>query len=286
MVLAVTGWVVVSVGAEFVAKVRAIGRKRSRAEEREKALAGGLPGAKASAHDDLLVREEDVPRVGNVHARLRLVGKPDDIARVLAHVTPRQRFEPVIVRPAGAACFPKQEKGTDIESTTKLAVPGWKRVALFGMAALLLWGLKRTAQSIGMPRSDFGLLEIALIGAVGIAAMEWLVPTFLRIVPRRLDVMTFVPFGLGRTGKQEVIVRQYALERATIVIDLKKGAARIEDALRVRDGSRLQERIVFVRAGSLVWRNLEQEAKVWGALLSAALSHVDAPELPLDRLVD
>jgi hypothetical protein len=266
MVIAVSGWLVVSLGAQFVARVRSLGRGR---------------GSQLANTGEL-----EVPQVGNVHARLRVIGKPADIARVMAHVSARQRFEPVIVRPGAAASFPRASGTNDVDSSTKLAVPWWKRMVLFAMAALLVWGLKKTGHALNLPRSDFGLLEIAVVGALGIAAAEWLAPTFLRIVPRRLDVMTFVPPGLGRGGKAETICRQYALERATIVVDVRKGAARVEDALRVRDGSRIEERVVYVRAGSLLWRDLEQEARVWGALLSAALSHVEAPELPVDRLVE
>lgn len=235
----------------------------------------------------LPLREEDVPETKDAAKRLRLVGTPQEIARVLALVQPRTRFEPVIVRPSGAASFPVPNKKNDVISTTKLAMPTWKRIAIIAIIGTAAWGVQQAMMKLLSIRVDLGILAIFVILALSVAASEWLVPTFLRIVPQRLDIMTFVPWGFGDARKagealppNRVLAHSFDLTTATIEINLKAGAARIEDTQRVA------RPLVYVRAGSLIMRNPHQEAQVWASLLNAALCHVPAPPLPMDRLTD
>jgi hypothetical protein len=80
-------------------------------------------------------------------------------------------------------------------------------MVLIFVAAGIVWGIKQAVQTFGNVRTDFGLLELAVVVAIACLLTEWLVPTYLRIVPRRLDVMTFVPPGLGKALSSSTSVR-------------------------------------------------------------------------------
>jgi hypothetical protein len=74
--LFVVGWLAVSTLSQFVSRMRARGRDRVLVQQ-------GAIG----------LQDGEVPDAGNDQARLRLIGKPEDIARVLRLVQPKQRSE-------------------------------------------------------------------------------------------------------------------------------------------------------------------------------------------------
>jgi hypothetical protein len=251
---------------------------------------GGTTDAEPSTLK-LPLQEQDVPKKGDPNARLQLVGKPEDISRVLALVQPRTRFEPFIVRPSAAAHFlmPTKKK-IETQSVVKLAVPGWKRFAIILVAAVILWGINTTTEKLFQIRPVSGVLGIFVWISLGVLLAELLVPTYLRILPQRLDIMTFIPPGLGgeqapQASDNTLISDRchtyvFDLTRARVSINIKSGVARIDDAERPTQPS------VYVRAGNLVFRSLSSEALVWAALLNAALCHVPSPPVPMDRLTE
>ncbi len=240
----------------------------------------------------LPLREQDVPKKGDPNARLQLVGKPEDISRVLALVQPRTRFEPFIIRHSSAAHFltSGEKKFKSTESSVKRAVPNWKMFGIYIVALVLLVGINTTTEKLFQIRPVSGVLGIFVWLSLGVLLAELLVPTYLRILPQRLDIMTFIPPGLGSEqapqASDNTLISDrchtyvFDLTRARVSVNIKSGVARIDDAERPTQPS------VYVRAGNLVFRSLSSEALVWAALLSAALCHVPSPPVPMDRLTE
>jgi hypothetical protein len=239
---------------------------------------------KASTESELPT-DADIPAIGSKHARLRLVGEPDAVRAVLARVNATAHMEPFITKPSGGVSIEAKEgKQRTFVDASMLAMPPWQRAIVVGIFVIAGGGITFLLYHFGMLNSSWIYVGSVVFGTIaGLAS--FFVPTYVRIVSQRVDVMTFVPPGLSllRTGeraKERAHVHAFDLRTSKVWIDISKGAAFIEDTQRSHHQS-------IVIEMSPAMKIIDEETRgVWAALLSAALHNEPAPPLPQDRLLD
>ncbi len=161
-------------------------------------------------------------------------------------------FEPAIFR---APFFGGFEKGHD-------------RTALFaGIVMIIVCAL--TVLRLGLGGAFAASAHYYLAAGIGLALLvhEWLSPTYLRIVPGRVDVMEFGVFLRGRAR-----VTKYDLRTARVVVDLRQLAVFIDDNEK---NVHAELAIAFVR---------DRYRLAYYLLLAALSTHEPGP-LPDDALV-
>jgi hypothetical protein len=175
------------------------------------------------------------------------VGERPDWIKEIANMP----FEPQVFRASIAQSFTR--------------ATGIARLALSFPIAVLIWA---TFEYVGLSSRFFAinlLLYFWIAFLLASAIVAWIRPTYIRIVPGRLDVMQFS--GLSWRA---VRTSSWDLARARVLIDSRRGVAFVDDADESLEFSLrlMRERQGFARA-----------------LFMAALStHPPAP-LPADELL-
>ncbi len=181
-------------------------------------------------------------------ARVRCHGKPVFIGRILAREPIGDTmFEPCVFRGTGAT-----------------PATGQRKVVSFAAGILLGVGLIY-AQIHYWHRVQGAYLDVLLAIGAGIAVGAWVFPTYLRVVPGRIDIME-----CGLLGRRILSVDRIDLRSQPVVVDLNRQVVRI--------GPDPTPRTIAFGA---VWDN-------WGfahAVLMGAVSTATPPPLPDDALV-
>lgn len=142
----------------------------------------------------------------------------------------------------------------------------WTTVILTAIAVLVL-GVAFAPGAGLAPLQGFSYFFMVLPATIALFALEWLSPTYLRIVPGRVDVMEFGVFLRGRAR-----VTKYDLRTAKVVVDLRQLAVFIDDEEK---NVRAELAIAFVR---------DRYRLAYYVLLAALSTHEPGP-LPDDALV-
>jgi hypothetical protein len=181
-------------------------------------------------------------------ARVRCVGKVRRLARVLSQEPIVDRmFEPQVYRGTGAI------KSTGRKQAAQIVIG-------IAVAAAVVVGQWYFFRQIGNVYLDF-MIAVGAAMVIGGAMF----PTYLRVVPGRIDVME-----CGWLGKQILSVKRIDLRTKPIIVDLNRQLVQVGEAADA-------PKIAF----GAVWDN-------WGfahAVLEAAVSTHTPPPLPDDALI-
>jgi hypothetical protein len=131
------------------------------------------------------------------------------------------------------------------------------------LAAILHWAAIQLGFRAGW--GDFCYAEFLAAFLAVAYTVEWLRPTYFRVVPGRLDVMRFGPFLRGPARRQSLDLR-----RADLLIDLRKSVLFVD-----LDDSKHDFAIAFLR----------DRTRFAYYLLLAAISTFEPAELPDDALL-
>jgi hypothetical protein len=258
-------WTTIALALVVVAtRLGAAARRRSMHDRAVKAWAAGphMP--------------RHIPQVGNKSARLRLIGKPLSIARVLRELHERPTLkdhnhqEPVIAR-ASFATRPLDGLPLSVRANS-LRVEIFCHVVgvgvVFGAALVMGWAT----------RIDVTVLTLGLVAGSLLAGS--LKPNYIRISPTRLEILVFMPLAklLGR--ESHTWAMEIDLRTAFVVVHADEGWAQVTTRTPVSDTNSFTE---TVRVSPLSVSN-EEEALFWATLLSAAIANQRASALPQDNL--
>jgi hypothetical protein len=219
------------------------------------------PMARRSYMDNMEL--DKLPMTSNPARRVCCVGSQAAIRRLLPITS--DPFEPVIVRLLFAA------------NSGSAFIWTWIAASLGSVGLIYLIsiapGIKMTLGPVSI--WSFGYFVFAFAGFFGALVAAAIFPTYLRIVPGRVDVLKFGLLGRGVRSLETFNVREDRVEVA-----LKVGAAIVQEYTpepRAHGAAVARRAIIF--AGSF------ERAKLARAILAAAVSEHPTPPLPDDALV-
>ncbi|MGH7130920.1 MAG: hypothetical protein ACREJO_03125 [Phycisphaerales bacterium] len=191
------------------------------------------------------------PAVADPAARLRCIGAADEIVKFQALGEPRDiAFEPVV---AFASLAVKMSTGAKTV------------LILITVAVCALMFVLREFGNLPLPR--FGYFNVVTAIVIGSCAAVFLWPTYLRIVPGRIDILRY------RLWNRKPTVETIDLRGANVLVNLHRSIVYIQTSDHAR-----------------FWRTIGLGAvrngrEVAHAILQAAMSTVPTPPLPDDELI-
>lgn len=200
----------------------------------------------------------NLPEYSNVRYRLRAIGRPERLVALEPLVAKRpEHFEPVIVRVARA------REGTGRTLAKMLIMWGVLVGALY--VGLFIASMFRTGPAA---QTVLWWSFVFSAGAIGPLVFLLFWPTYVRIVPERLDVLRY-----SFLGRRAVETRSIDLRRAKVLVRAPR------HALVILPGDDRGE--WFCASGICGTREGEFEA----AILNAARSDEPSPPLPDGELI-
>jgi hypothetical protein len=222
---------------------------------------GLWPMARRSYLDNMEL--DKLPMNSDPRRRVCCVGSQAAIRRLLPITS--DPFEPVIVR----LLFAANSGAAFIWTWVAASLGSVGLIYLISIAP----GIKMTLGPVSI--WSFGYFVFAFAGFFGALVAAAIFPTYLRIVPGRVDVLKFGVLGRGLRSLETFNVRE-----ARVEILLKVGAAVVgPHQPHERTDGVAPKRRAIIFAGSF------ERAKLARAILAAAVSEHPTPPLPDDALV-